>query len=85
MGPICTKRGVPPRWGLVGLDFKRGWGSVSPHTLSAQTTQMSVKCPSCLRRASADDGKKTTENHGAGYKIRTRDPLITNQVLYQLS
>ena len=22
---------------------------------------------------------------GAGYKIRTRDPLITNQVLYQLS
>jgi len=24
-------------------------------------------------------------NGGAGYKIRTRDPLITNQVLYQLS
>jgi hypothetical protein len=23
--------------------------------------------------------------YGAGYKIRTRDPLITNQVLYQLS
>jgi len=23
--------------------------------------------------------------NGAGYKIRTRDPLITNQVLYQLS
>jgi hypothetical protein len=22
---------------------------------------------------------------GAGYKVRTRDPLITNQVLYQLS
>ena len=25
------------------------------------------------------------ELYGAGYKIRTRDPLITNQVLYQLS
>jgi hypothetical protein len=25
------------------------------------------------------------ESNGAGYKIRTRDPLITNQVLYQLS
>ena len=25
------------------------------------------------------------ENNGAGYKVRTRDPLITNQVLYQLS
>jgi hypothetical protein len=25
------------------------------------------------------------EKYGAGYKIRTRDPLITNQVLYQLS
>lgn len=23
--------------------------------------------------------------NGAGYKVRTRDPLITNQVLYQLS
>ncbi len=23
--------------------------------------------------------------YGAGYKIRTRDPLITTQVLYQLS
>ena len=23
--------------------------------------------------------------YGAGYKVRTRDPLITNQVLYQLS
>jgi hypothetical protein len=28
---------------------------------------------------------KVSEIHGAGYKIRTRDPLITNQVLYQLS
>jgi hypothetical protein len=26
-----------------------------------------------------------TGDDGAGYKIRTRDPLITNQVLYQLS
>jgi len=25
------------------------------------------------------------ELYGAGYKVRTRDPLITNQVLYQLS
>jgi hypothetical protein len=25
------------------------------------------------------------EIYGAGYKVRTRDPLITNQVLYQLS
>ena len=25
------------------------------------------------------------EKYGAGYKVRTRDPLITNQVLYQLS
>jgi hypothetical protein len=25
------------------------------------------------------------QNDGAGYKVRTRDPLITNQVLYQLS
>jgi hypothetical protein len=30
------------------------------------------------------DPKKTREN-GAGYRIRTRGPLITNQVLYQLS
>ncbi len=28
---------------------------------------------------------KGEEEDGAGYKIRTRDPLITNQVLYQLS
>jgi hypothetical protein len=25
------------------------------------------------------------ENTGAGYRTRTYDPLITNQVLYQLS
>jgi hypothetical protein len=25
------------------------------------------------------------EEAGAGYRIRTRGPLITNQVLYQLS
>lgn len=28
--------------------------------------------------------RSVTEN-GAGYRIRTRGPLITNQVLYQLS
>ena len=28
---------------------------------------------------------QTLENIGAGSRVRTRDPLITNQVLYQLS
>ncbi len=28
---------------------------------------------------------KLLENIGAGWRIRTPDPLITNQVLYQLS
>ena len=28
---------------------------------------------------------ETKEVHGAGSRVRTRDPLITNQVLYQLS
>ncbi len=27
----------------------------------------------------------TKRDNGAGYRIRTRGPLITNQVLYQLS
>ncbi len=29
--------------------------------------------------------KRGDKENGAGYKVRTRDPLITNQVLYQLS
>jgi hypothetical protein len=33
----------------------------------------------------AATGKFCRKTYGAGYKIRTRDPLITNQVLYQLS
>ena len=37
--------------------------------------------PSVLWSQTAD----FIEKNGAGYKIRTRDPLITNQVLYQLS
>jgi hypothetical protein len=38
---------------------------------------MSVSVPTVVEEA---DRKS-----GAGYKVRTRDPLITNQVLYQLS
>lgn len=30
-------------------------------------------------------GRDRVGNCGAGYRIRTRGPLITNQVLYQLS
>ena len=36
-------------------------------------------------RALARDSAKYRKARGAGYRIRTRGPLITNQVLYQLS
>lgn len=34
---------------------------------------------------SGDSGHGPMVENGAGYRIRTRGPLITNQVLYQLS
>jgi hypothetical protein len=37
------------------------------------------------RRLIAPDISCALNGNGAGYKVRTRDPLITNQVLYQLS
>ena len=81
MGPISHKKGGHPGRGLAAQVLMRGWGSVSTNTANTQTTQMSV-----LHAARKREGlQKTPENHGAGYKIRTRDPLITNQVLYQLS
>jgi hypothetical protein len=40
------------------------------------------KCPLLLRPMSKS---ALVQENGAGYKVRTRDPLITNQVLYQLS
>jgi hypothetical protein len=37
------------------------------------------------RRMIAPQRSCALNGNGAGYKVRTRDPLITNQVLYQLS
>ena len=36
-------------------------------------------------RDEGEAGAVTEGSNGAGYRIRTRGPLITNQVLYQLS
>ena len=37
------------------------------------------------RAISENNYMKNNDKNGAGYRIRTRGPLITNQVLYQLS
>ena len=50
------------------------------HDQSQAETKSS--CHTETFRISRHSGKSC---YGAGYKVRTRDPLITNQVLYQLS
>jgi hypothetical protein len=47
---------------------------VSPDTLSF-----------CIITENRTLGDFNLGENGAGYRIRTRGPLITNQVLYQLS
>ena len=56
----------------------------SGYRLAGQRAATPVGAPFSTA-ACTEKGIEAVGKYGAGYKVRTRDPLITNQVLYQLS